>query len=113
MFLAEPAVEVGADGSVFGITGELTHLVDVVDHFVIFSGDGDFRILIEALQRKGRKVSVVSTITSQPPMVSDDVRRQCDHFVDLVSLKEEIGRAPSERPAPRRYEQDVADEVDL
>ncbi len=88
-------------------------LVDVVDHFVIFSGDGDFRILIEALQRKGRKVSVVSTITSQPPMVSDDVRRQCDHFVDLITLKEDIGRAPSDRPAPRRYEQDVVDEVDL
>jgi uncharacterized LabA/DUF88 family protein len=88
-------------------------LVDSVDHFVIFSGDGDFRILIEALQRKGRKVTVVSTITSQPPMVSDDVRRQCDHFVDLVTLKEEIGRAPSDRPAPRRYEQEAVDEVDL
>ena len=88
-------------------------LVDVVDHFVIFSGDGDFRVLIEALQRKGRKVTVVSTITSQPPMVSDDVRRQCDHFVDLITMKDAIGRAPSDRPAPRRYEQDVADEVDL
>ncbi len=78
-------------------------LADVVDHFVIFSGDGDFRSLVEALQRKGRKVSVVSTITSQPPMVSDDVRRQADHFVDLITLKAEAGRDPSERPV-RRYE---------
>ncbi|MGL4489504.1 MAG: NYN domain-containing protein, partial [Rhizobiaceae bacterium] len=50
-------------------------LVDVVDHFVVFSGDGDFRVLVEALQRKGRKVSIVSTISSNPPMISDDLRR--------------------------------------
>ena len=77
-------------------------LSDTVDHYVIFSGDGDFRSLVEALQRKGRKVSVVSTMTSQPPMISDDLRRQADHFMDLNSLKSEIGRDPSERPAPRR-----------
>jgi uncharacterized LabA/DUF88 family protein len=86
-------------------------LVDVVDHFVVFSGDGDFRVLVEALQRKGRKVSIVSTISSNPPMISDDLRRQCDHFIDVVSLKDEIGRAPSDRPAPRR--QDDAYEDDL
>ena len=72
-------------------------LSDVVDHYVIFSGDGDFRTLVEALQRKGKKVSVVSTMASQPPMISDDLRRQADHFIDLVSLKAEIGRDPSER----------------
>ncbi len=80
-------------------------LTDVVDHFVIFSGDGDFRTLVEALQRKGRKVSVISTMSSQPPMISDDLRRNADHFIDLVSMKNEIGRAPSERP-PRRAEHD-------
>ncbi len=79
-------------------------LVDVVDHFVIFSGDGDFRVLVEALQRKGRKVSIVSTVSSQPPMIADDLRRQCDHFIDVLSLKEEIVRAPSERPVYRRNE---------
>jgi uncharacterized LabA/DUF88 family protein len=78
-------------------------LTDIVDHFVIFSGDGDFRTLVEALQRKGRKVSVISTMSSQPPMISDDLRRNADHFIDLVSMKNEIGRAPSERPvAPSR-----------
>src|SRR5690606_39058241 len=52
-----------------------------VDHFVIFSGDGDFRTLVEALQRRGRKVSIVSTMSSQPPMISDDLRRTADHFI--------------------------------
>jgi uncharacterized LabA/DUF88 family protein len=70
---------------------------------VIFSGDGDFTTLVEALQRKGRKVSVVSTMATQPPMIADDLRRQADHFIDLVSLKSEVGRDPSERP-PRQVE---------
>ena len=65
---------------------------------LIFSGDGDFTTLVEALQRKGRKVSVVSTMATQPPMIADDLRRQSDHFIDLISLKAEIGRDPSERP---------------
>ncbi|MBE7186313.1 MAG: NYN domain-containing protein [Methylobacterium mesophilicum] len=76
-------------------------LADTVDHYVIFSGEGDFRTLVDALQRRGRKVSVVSTIASQPPMISDELRRQADHFIDLVSLKAEVGREPSERPARR------------
>ena len=75
-------------------------LADYVDHFVIFSGDGDFRSLVEALQRRGRKVSIVSTLTSQPPMISDDLRRQADHFIDLATLRSEVGRDPSQRPLP-------------
>ncbi len=87
-------------------------LADAVDHYVIFSGDGDFRTLVEALQRRGRKVSVVSTIASQPPMISDDLRRQADNFIDLSSLKAEVGRDPSERPA-RRMEQLAAEADEL
>ncbi|EIM74972.1 hypothetical protein A33O_10199 [Nitratireductor aquibiodomus RA22] len=86
-------------------------LSDVVDHYVIFSGDGDFRTLVEALQRKGRKVSVVSTIQSQPPMIADDLRRQADNFIDLSSLREEIGRATSERPSRKVEPEDDADET--
>ena len=83
-------------------------LTDTVDHFVIFSGDGDFRSLVEALQRKGRKVSVVSTLSTQPPMISDELRRQADHFIDLTSLRGEIGREASERaPRPRVEEEQV------
>ncbi|MBE7183685.1 MAG: NYN domain-containing protein [Methylobacterium mesophilicum] len=85
-------------------------LADSVDHYVIFSGDGDFRILVDALQRRGRKVSVVSTIMSQPQMISDELRRQADHFIDLNSLKAEVGRDPSERPI--RKPEPVAQEAD-
>jgi uncharacterized LabA/DUF88 family protein len=67
-------------------------LCDTVDHMVLFSGDGDFRVLVEALQRRGRKVSVVSTLATQPSMISDELRRQADQFIDLVNLKKEIGR---------------------
>lgn len=83
-------------------------LADTVDHFVLFSGDGDFRSLVEALQRKGRKVSVVSTLASPTPMIADDLRRQADHFIDLRSLQGEIGRNPAEREArlARRIEAD-------
>ncbi|KAB0573530.1 NYN domain-containing protein [Brucella pituitosa] len=94
------------------LTVDAMQLTDTVDHFVIFSGDGDFRSLAEALQRKGRKVSVVSTLTTQPAMISDELRRQADHFIDLVSLKAEIGRDPSERPQQqqRRQEDDLDDD---
>jgi len=93
------------------LTVDALELADVVDHYVIFSGDGDFRTLVEALQRRGRKVSIVSTMASQPPMISDDLRRQADHFIDLMSLKNEVGRDPSERPV-RRPEPAEADEGD-
>jgi len=71
-----------------------------VDHIVLFSGDGDFRSLVEAIQRKGVRVTVVSTISSQPPMVADELRRQCDIFVDIVDLQGKIGRDPGERASP-------------
>ena len=69
-----------------------------MDHAVLFSGDGDFRPLIEALQRRGVRVSVVSTIKSAPPMISDDLRRQADNFIELDALREVIGRPPREHP---------------
>src|SRR5436853_7035015 len=69
-----------------------------VDHIVLFSGDGDFRSLVEAIQRKGVRVTVVSTISTQPPMVADELRRQADIFLDIVELQSKIGRDPSERP---------------
>ncbi|MBK8907676.1 MAG: NYN domain-containing protein [Rhodospirillales bacterium] len=63
-----------------------------LDHVVLFSGDGDFRRLVEAVQRRGVRVTVVSTIRSQPPMVADELRRQADHFVELVDLQASIER---------------------
>ena len=72
-------------------------LAPYVGQMVLFSGDGDFRSLVEAIQRKGVRVSVVSTVTTQPPMVADDLRRQADEFIDLVSMQSRIGRDMSER----------------
>jgi uncharacterized LabA/DUF88 family protein len=73
-----------------------------VDQMVLFSGDGDFRSLVEAVQRRGVRVTVVSSISSQPPMIADELRRQADVFTDLVELQSKLGRDPSERPTPRR-----------
>jgi uncharacterized LabA/DUF88 family protein len=72
-------------------------LADHIDHMVLFSGDGDFRSLVESVQRKGVRVTVASTISTQPPMVADELRRQADSFLDLAELQDRIGRAPSER----------------
>ncbi|MGL4443416.1 MAG: NYN domain-containing protein [Alsobacter sp.] len=81
-------------------------LAPFINHMVLFSGDGDFRSLVEAMQRRGVRVSVVSTITSQPPMVADELRRQADEFIDIVQLVPRIGRDPSERAErpPRIFE---------
>jgi uncharacterized LabA/DUF88 family protein len=80
-------------------------LADHVDHVVLFSGDGDFRSLVEAVQRRGVQVTVVSTISSQPPMIADELRRQADVFTDLVELQSKLGRDPSQRPSPREVNQ--------
>jgi uncharacterized LabA/DUF88 family protein len=73
-------------------------LAPFIDHMVLFSGDGDFRSLVEAMQRRGVRVSVASTISTQPPMVADELRRQADEFLDLVHLIPKIGRDPADRP---------------
>ena len=77
-------------------------MAEHVDQIVLFSGDGNFRSLVEAVQRRGVRVTVVSTISSHPPMIADELRRQADVFTDLVELQSKLGRDPSERPAPRR-----------
>ena len=74
-------------------------LSESIDHIVIFSGDGDFKSLVAALQQKGRRVSVVSTLQTQPPMVADELRRQADQFIDLADLEQMICRDASGRPA--------------
>lgn len=71
---------------------DVMEMTDSVDHIVIFSGDGDFRRLVEAVQRRGRRVSIVSTIKSQPPMIADELRRQADVFVELDEIAADIWR---------------------
>jgi uncharacterized LabA/DUF88 family protein len=82
------------------IACDMLEIADRTDHVVLFSGDGDFRRLVETMQRKGVRVTVVSTVKSQPPMASDDLRRQADSFVDLSDLSNIIGR-PARAPLPR------------
>ena len=82
------------------IAVDMLEMAAHLDHMILFSGDGDFRRLIEAVQRKGVRVTAVSTVKSQPPMASDDLRRQADAFVDLADLVSIIGR-PRMQPTPR------------
>src|ERR1700681_362217 len=63
-----------------------------VDQIVLFSGDGDFRPLVEAVQRRGVHVTVISSLRSKPPMIADELRRQADAFLELEDLKAAIGR---------------------
>lgn len=72
-----------------------------IDQMVLFSGDGAFCSLVEAVQRRGVRVTVISTIATQPPMIADELRRQADVFTDLAELRLKIGREFSERPTPR------------
>ena len=65
---------------------DVMEMAQYLDHIVLFSGDGDFRRLVEAVQRKGVRVTVVSTIRSQPPMIADELRRQADMFIELQDL---------------------------
>ncbi|HLK23988.1 MAG TPA: NYN domain-containing protein, partial [Caulobacteraceae bacterium] len=100
------------------IAVDMMELAAHVDHVVLFSGDGDFRRLVQSVQQKGVRVTVVSTVKSQPPMASDDLRRQADSFVDLQDLASIIGRParphmpkfiqePAQAPAPRSEDADA------
>jgi uncharacterized LabA/DUF88 family protein len=76
---------------------DVMEMAEHLEHVVIFSGDGDFRRLVEAIQRKGVRVSIVSPVQSHPPMVADELRRQADSFVELQDLRNEITRPSNDR----------------
>jgi uncharacterized LabA/DUF88 family protein len=71
---------------------DVLEMAEHLDHVVIFSGDGDFRRLVEAVQRKGLRVTIVSTVRSQPSMIADELRRQADAFIELEDLRSKIAR---------------------
>jgi len=84
-----------------------------LDHIIIFSGDGDFRSLVEALQYMGLRVTVVSTLVTQPPMIADELRRQADEFIDLANLENEICRSSDDQNGNEPDFDDVYDtEID-
>jgi uncharacterized LabA/DUF88 family protein len=99
---------------------DMLEMTEHLDHVILFSGDGDFRSLVEAVQRKGVRVSVVSTIKTSPPMVADELRRQADNFIELQTLSELIARhfhaqrppagGGRGRPPVEEYDEDEEDE---
>ena len=88
---------------------DMIEMAPHLDHIILFSGDGDFRRLVEVVQRKGVRVSVVSTVKSTPPMVADELRRQADDFIELQDLAKEISRA--HQPRPEGEEDDGLDDI--
>jgi uncharacterized LabA/DUF88 family protein len=97
------------------ITVDVMEIAAHVDHIVLVSGDGDFRRLIEAVQRRGVRVTVVSTIRTQPPMIADELRRQADFFLELGDLQNTIARSHGARPAEgagAAEEEELDDEYD-
>jgi uncharacterized LabA/DUF88 family protein len=79
------------------ISIDAIEMCEQMDHIVLFSGDGDFRRLVEAIQRRGTRVTVISTVRSNPPLAADELRRQADVFIELEDLKAKIERAFNER----------------
>lgn len=74
------------------LTVDALDMASYYDHLVLFSGDGDYAALVDSLQRRGKRVTIVSTLKTNPPMVSDDLRRQADFFVDLQDLAASVSR---------------------
>lgn len=71
---------------------DMMGMADHVDHMVLFSGDGDFRRLVESVQRKGVRVTVISSTKTSPPMIADELRRQADSFIEISTMHQEFGR---------------------
>ncbi len=99
---------------------DMLEIAPRLDHVVLFSGDGDFRRLVEAVQRKGVRASVISTIKASPPMISDDLRRQADQFLDLADIGAEFTRRQTEprtrpssagRPTPAQPYSEPSDSI--
>ncbi|MGI4950457.1 MAG: NYN domain-containing protein [Janthinobacterium lividum] len=79
---------------------DMLELAPRLDHAVLFSGDGDFRRLVEAVQRQGVRVSVISSVRTVPPMAADELRRQADQFVELAEIATEFTRRGTETRRP-------------
>jgi len=94
------------------IAVDMLNISETLDHAILFSGDGDFRRLLEAIQRRGTRVTVVSSNSTQPSMIADELRRQADQFVDLEQLRDVFGRPGSsqsddDEPSDAGYEEQL------
>ena len=81
---------------------DMLEISNYLDHVVLFSGDGDFRRLVEAVQRKAVRTTIISTIRTSPPMIADELRRAADTFIDLETLRQDIERIHTSPPEERR-----------
>lgn len=86
---------------------DMLELAPRLDHAILFSGDSDFRRLVEAVQRQGVRVSVVSSVRTVPPMIADELRRQADQFVELADIAPEFTRRTTDlkRSSPRVHQE--------
>ncbi len=91
---------------------DMLEMAEHIDHAVLFSGDGDFRRLVEAVQRRGVRVSVVSTCRSSPPVVADELRRQADHFIELQDLAPKIARRARATDREPEHEPDIEPDIE-
>jgi uncharacterized LabA/DUF88 family protein len=88
---------------------DMLELAPRLDHAILFSGDSDFRRLVEAVQRRGVRVSVISSIKTSPPMIADELRRQADQYIELAEIAPEFTRkANDSRPRPGERDYDEA-----
>ena len=94
------------------IAVDVMEMAPNVGHIVLISGDGDFRRLVEAVQHKGVRVTVISTIRTQPPMVADELRRQADFFLDLADLQGRIAREYPVRQGDVRTADELPEDED-
>lgn len=94
---------------------DMMEMAPRLDHVVLFSGDSDFRRLVESVQRQGVRVSVISSVRTQPPMVADELRRQADQFIELSDIAPEFTRRLADRTprAPHRTVEPPHDAADI
>lgn len=90
---------------------DMLEIAERVDHIVLFSGDGGYRRLIEAVQRQGTRVTVISTVANNAAIIADELRRQADSFIDLSTLRDDIARARSNQ-SPAQADDNEYDEYD-
>lgn len=74
-------------------------LAPAIAHAVLFTGNRDFAPLVGFLQERGTRVTVASSTRTAPPMISDDLRRQADAFIELDTLRDAIARKPRDGAA--------------
>jgi uncharacterized LabA/DUF88 family protein len=94
------------------IATDMLEMAPRIDHAVLFSGDSDFRRVVEAVQRQGVRVTVVSTLRTTPPMAGDELRRQADHFIELATIAPEFTRRPGEARGGRAVRQGQGEAAD-